>query len=219
MIKTVIFDLDGTLLDTLNDLKDSTNHALEKYGHPARSLEEIRGFVGSGVKRLIELAIPNGLENPDFENCLDDFKVHYKKNMYNTTAPYDGITEMLDELKKRGIQIGVVSNKFDAAVKELCEKYFSDKIAIAIGEALEKGIHKKPAPDSVFEAIKILGTKTENTVYVGDSQVDVQTAKNANIPCIGVTWGFRDRIVLEEEGADYIVDTPDEILRLTKEIR
>lgn len=211
-ISAVIFDLDGTLLNTLEDLKDSTNFALKKYGYCERSLEEVRNFVGNGVARLIELALPDGRKNPVFENCLNDFKENYKLSMYNKTAPYDGVLKMLDSLQNQGIKIAVVSNKFDAAVKELCRIYFKDYFSVAIGES--ENIRKKPAPDSVFKAMDLLGVKKESTVYCGDSEVDVQTAKNAGLPCVGVTWGFRDRDILEKQGASYIIDHPSELLKL-----
>ena len=214
MIHGVIFDLDGTLLNTLEDLCDSTNFALNKFGYPSRTLEDVRGFVGNGVRLLIERAIPDGNKNPDVEKCLAVFKEHYKNNMYNKTKPYDGILEMLMELKLMGIQTAVVSNKFDAAVKELCKKYFGDLIQIAIGENEAEGIRKKPAPDSVFKAITDLKLRIENVIYVGDSETDVQTSKNADIHCIGCTWGFRDKSVLVEQGADYIINSPGEIPEL-----
>lgn len=212
MINTIIFDLDGTLLNTLEDLKDSTNFALTQFGYPKRSLDEVRCFVGNGVKKLIERAIPDGAGNPDFEKCLVVFKKHYAMNMYNKTAPYDGILELLQNLNKQNYKIGVVSNKFDAAVKRLCKTYFSSLITAAIGET--ENIHKKPAPDSVFKVMEILDASQKNTVYCGDSEVDVQTAKNAGIDCIGVTWGFRSQKVLEDNGAKFIVNKPEEILEL-----
>lgn len=215
MIKTIIFDLDGTLLNTLNDLKESTNFALEKYGHPSRTIEEVRNFVGNGVKRLIELAVPKGMNELSFEQCLSDFKQHYKQNMYNSTAPYEDILELLDRLDDEGIQIAVVSNKFDAAVKELCKKYFVNRIEVAIGES--QNIRKKPAPDSVFEAMKLLNAHKESTLYVGDSDVDIQTAKNAGLRSVGVSWGFRDEELLKSEGANYIIHKPLELLRIAKE--
>ena len=209
---TIIFDLDGTLLNTLFDLKESTNFALQKYGFPMKTMEEVRMFVGNGVAKLIERAIPDGCQNPVFENCLKDFKSDYKIRMYDHTMPYEGIEEMLDGLKASGIKTAVVSNKFDAAVKELCSRYFGKKIEIAIGESPE--VRKKPAPDSVLRAIELLGADSAKTIYCGDSDVDVQTAKNANLPCVGVTWGFRDKELLVSEGADYTVDSPYELLSL-----
>lgn len=214
MIQGVIFDLDGTLLNTLDDLCDSTNYALKQFGYPARTLDEVRSFVGNGVKKLIERAIPNGCANENFEKCLAVFKEHYKQNMYNKTAPYSGVLNMLKELRIKGIKIAVVSNKFDTAVKELCKKYFGDLVQVAIGENEAAGVRKKPAPDSVFKAMQDLKLSVEDVIYVGDSETDVQTAKNAKIDCIGCTWGFRSRDVLAKEGATYIIDTPDEILKI-----
>ncbi len=205
MIKTVIFDLDGTLLNTLEDLKEATNFALSKYNYPTRTLEEVRCFVGNGVRKLIERAVPENCQN--VEECLSVFKKNYSEIMYNHTAPYDGILKILSNLKSDGIKIGVVSNKFDSAVKELCKKYFADLIDIAIGQADD--VPKKPAPDGVFKAMRELGADKSSTVYVGDSDVDVATAKNANLPCIGVTWGFRDREYLK--GANFIIDNPNDI--------
>ena len=208
MIKCVIFDLDGTLLNTLEDLKNSTNFALSKYGYPERTLKEIRNFVGDGVRKLIERAIPQNAENID--ECLCVFKKHYAQNMYNCTAPYDNIVEILNELRAKNIKIGVVSNKFDSAVKELCKKYFNGCIDIALGQS--EAIPKKPAPNGVIKVIKDLGADITNTIYVGDSEIDVQTAKNANIKCIGVTWGFRDKEKLL--GADFIIDNPSELIQI-----
>ena len=217
MINTLIFDLDGTLLNTLEDLKNATNFALKKFGYPERSIEEIRNFVGNGVRKLIERALPNGAENPDFESCLDTFKKNYKEIMYNHTAPYDGISEMLKIAREKGCKIAVVSNKFDLAVKELCARYFDPLIDIAIGES--ENVRKKPAPDSVFEAMRLLNTKPENSVYIGDSDVDIETAKNAKLPCISVTWGFRDRNFLAGHGGKIFIDNPMEIFTKLQEIR
>ncbi|MGN0031905.1 MAG: HAD family hydrolase [Candidatus Gastranaerophilaceae bacterium] len=211
MEKIIIFDLDGTLLNTLEDLKDSTNYALEQFQYPQRNLDEIRNFVGNGVKLLIERAIPQGIENPNFEKCLQTFKEHYSKNMYNKTAPYPEIINMLKKLKEKNYKIAVVSNKFDAAVKELCKKYFKDLIDIAIGENEAAGINKKPAPDTVFKAIFELNGTVSKSVYVGDSDVDIQTAKNSFMPCISVSWGFRDKEFLIKNGAKIIIDKPNEI--------
>ncbi len=210
MIDTVIFDLDGTLLNTLEDLKNSTNFALSEFGFPKRSLEEVRSFVGNGVRKLIERAVPQSCDKETTEKCLEIFKKNYSENMYNNTAPYNSILEILKDLRNNGLKIGVVSNKFDSAVKELCKKYFEDLVDIAIGQAGD--VPKKPAPDGVLKAIKLLGA--ENIVYVGDSGVDVQTAKNANIPCIGVTWGFRDKKDLK--GADFIIDNPHDIINIIR---
>lgn len=211
-IKLVIFDLDGTLLNTLEDLADSTNFALSEFDYPTRTIDEIRSFVGNGVAKLIERAIPNGKNNQDFENCLTVFKEHYSKNKYNKTAPYNGIIELLRELKNTNYKIAVVSNKFDIAVKELCKKHFPNLIDIAIGENEAGGIKKKPAPDTVLQALSILNIKPEHSIYVGDSDVDIITAKNSNMPCISVTWGFRNKEFLIEHGAKIINNTPKEII-------
>ncbi len=214
MEKGAIFDLDGTLLYTLEDLKDSVNYSLAKFGYPCRTLDEVRNFVGNGVKLLIERALPGGEKNSDFKECLTCFKEHYKKNMYNKTRLFDGIDEMLAELNSRGYKIAVVSNKFDAAVKELCEKYFCGKIEIAIGESEE--VRKKPAPDSVLKAMEVLNCNPELTYYIGDSEVDIETAKNAGLKCISVSWGYKDKDFLKEHGASTIVDRPLEILKILK---
>lgn len=208
--KTVIFDLDGTLLDTLADLCDSTNFALSSFGYSERTLAEVRSFVGNGIGKLIERALPGGAENPDYSAVLAKFKDHYAINCNNKTKAYEGIYAMLDELRARGVKIAVVSNKVDSAVNELCERYFAGYFEIAVGE--KEGVHRKPAPDSVFAAMGALSAKKESTVYVGDSEVDVETAKNAGIDIIAVSWGFRDREVLRLLGNFTIVNTAEELL-------
>lgn len=210
MIKTVIFDLDGTLLNTLEDLKEAANFALSEFGYPKRSLEEIRCFVGNGVRKLIERAVPEACENID--ECLCIFKKNYSENMCNNTVPYNGILKILKDLQDNGIKIGVVSNKFDSAVKELCKKYFGNLVDIAVGQSDD--VPKKPAPEGVFKVMKELGAEKISTVYIGDSEVDVQTAKNSGLPCIGVTWGFRNKNDLQ--GADYIIDNPCDIISVIR---
>lgn len=211
MKKAVIFDLDGTLLNTLDDLADSTNYALSRFGYPTRTIEEVRQFVGNGVAKLIERAIPEGKNNPNFEKCLAIFKENYAQNMYNKTAPYNGIIEMLSNLKSKGIKIAVVSNKFDLAVKELCKKYFEGFIDFAAGENEAQGIKKKPAPDTVISVLNEFNFAPEDAVYVGDSDVDIMTAKNSKMSCISVTWGFRDEKFLLENGATILINAPSEI--------
>jgi phosphoglycolate phosphatase len=209
---TIIFDFDGTLLDTLKDLMISVNFVLDKYDFPCRNIDEIRRFVGNGVARLIELAIPEGLNNPKYEECLVDFRNHYSVNMQNNTDSYEGINEILEQLSKEGYKIGVASNKFDEALKELNKVYFGEYIKVAIGQS-EK-LHKKPAPDIVFKVLEELGSTVDKAIYVGDSEVDVKTAKNSGLICVGVTWGFRDKEVLKQEGADYIIDRPKQLLKI-----
>lgn len=209
-INTVVFDLDGTLLDTLGDLADGVNFALKKFGYPERTIEEVRLFVGNGVRNLIELSIPGGMVNPDFESCLHVFKEHYSHNMQNKTRPYEGVLELLEALRNLDIRIAIVSNKFDKAVKELSKEYFGDHIDVAIGESGR--IQKKPAPDCVNEALHELKSEVRSSIYVGDSEVDVRTAHNAGILCVGVTWGFRAKEILVKEGAEYIINHPLELL-------
>ncbi len=211
MKKIIIFDLDGTLLNTLDDLADSTNIVMKAFGYPQHSKEDIRNFVGNGVAKLIERAIPNGKENKNYNKCLDMFKEIYPKNMYNKTAPYQGITDLLKNLKEKGLIIAVVSNKFDLAVKELCEKYFPNLIDFCAGENEKEGIRKKPAPDTVLKVLEQYNLKNNDAIYVGDSEVDIQTAQNSNMPCISVCWGFKDREFLTNNGAEIIINTPTEI--------
>ena len=210
--KIVIFDLDGTLLNTLEDLKNSTNYALSCLNYPTKTIDEICQFVGNGVAKLIERAIPDGKDNPDFQQCLETFKNHYSKNMYNKTAPYNKIPQMLKTLKQKGYITAVVSNKFDMAVKELCSKYFPDLIDFAAGENEACGIRKKPAPDTVLKVLEKFNLTNNEAVYVGDSDVDIMTAKNSRMPCISVTWGFRNREFLTKHDAEIIIDSPDEII-------
>lgn len=209
---TVIFDMDGTLLNTLEDLSDSVNFIMELYGFPRRTVQEIRSFVGNGVARLIELSIPGGRSNPMYEKCLEDYRIHYSKNMQNKTDAYEGIRELLRQLSEKNYKVAIVSNKFDKAVKELNKVYFGEYINVAIGES--ENISKKPAPDTVFKALEELGSAPDKAVYVGDSEVDVKTARNSGTTSIGVTWGFRDREVLEQEGADYVIDKPCELMKI-----
>lgn len=211
-IDTIIFDLDGTLLNTLDDLTDSVNYVLSLYGFPNRKITEIKSFVGNGVGRLIELCVSDGINNPKYEKCLADFRDHYSTNIQNKTDAYQGINELLKQLVKENYKIAIVSNKFDAAVKKLNQVYFGEYIKVAIGES--ENVSRKPAPDTVFKALEELGSSADRAVYVGDSEVDVKTAENSGIVCIGVTWGFRDREVLENEGADYIIDRPEELLKV-----
>ena len=211
MYKTYIFDLDGTLLNTLGDLAASTNYALRQYGMPEHTIDDVRRFVGNGVGKLIERAIPEGLANPQYEDVLATFRKHYMLHSLDTTAPYPGIESLLHSLRSHGCNVAVVSNKFYNATVELCRHFFADTVEVAIGES--ENIRRKPAPDTVFEAMRQLGVSGEDTVYVGDSDVDVATARNSGIPCISVLWGFRDRDFLIEHGATTFVNTPEDILK------
>ena len=210
--KTYIFDLDGTLLDTLGDLAASVNYALRTHGMPEHSIDDVRRFVGNGVRLLMERAIPSGAENPEFEATFATFRQYYMQHSLNTTRPYDGIPEILAALKAKGCHLAVVSNKMMAATQELCHYFFSDTIEVAIGENEAAGIRKKPAPDTVFAALKELGVEKDSAVYVGDSDVDIATARNAGLPCISVLWGFRDRDFLIKNGAKTFISAPLELL-------
>jgi len=203
--KTVIFDLDGTLLDTLQDLTNSVNFALRSMQYPERSLEEVRTFVGNGIGKLIERAVPEHTDTQSVHTALQIFKKHYEYHCEDCTLPYPGIYPLLDRLAENGLQIAVVSNKADFAVKKLCQQYFGERILLAVGE--RDGIRRKPAPDTVFSVISQLKTKPEETVYVGDSDVDIETARNAGIDSIIVTWGFRNRDDLLRAGAVSLADS------------
>ena len=209
---TYIFDLDGTLLDTLGDLAASVNHALRTHGLPEHSIDDVRRFVGNGVRKLMERAVPDGAANPLFDETFATFRQYYMAHSLDTTRPYEGIPETLEALKARGCHLAVVSNKMMAATQELCYHFFPSTIEVAIGEDEAAGIRRKPAPDTVFAALKALGVGKENAVYVGDSDVDIQTARNADIPCISVLWGFRDRDFLLQNGAETFISTPSELL-------
>ena len=209
--KTFIFDLDGTLLDTLQDLADSVNHALRQYGMPEHSLDDIRRFVGNGVRLLMERAVPEGAQHPLFEEAFASFRQYYMQHSLDTTRPYDGIVETIRELKLRGCRLAVVSNKMMAATQELVAHFFPD-VEVAIGEHEAAGIRKKPAPDTVDEALRQLGVTREGAVYVGDSDVDLLTARNSGLPCISVLWGFRDREFLLAHGATTFIEHPRDLL-------
>lgn len=208
----IIFDLDGTLLNTLSGLSEAFNFAISKFGYPKRREEEIKAFIGNGVKKAIQRCLPPEVDENRLAEITEVFKKYYEKNITNGTYVYEGIIEELKKLKKSGRKICVVSNKYDVAVKELCEKYFADLIDFAIGENGE--IKKKPDPSGIYKALAVVGGKIENTVYIGDSEVDIETAKNAGVECISVLWGYRTREDLEKAGnADNkIIETCDKIL-------
>lgn len=210
--KTYIFDLDGTLLDTLGDLAASVNYALRTHGMPEHSVDDVRRFVGNGVRLLMERAVPDGAQNPQFDEAFATFRDYYMQHSLDTTQPYAGIPETLAALRTQGCRIAVVSNKMMAATQELCRHFFPDTVEVAIGEHEAEGICKKPAPDTVYAALRELGVGKEGAVYVGDSDVDIQTAHNAGLPCISVLWGFRDRDFLMQHGAETFVSAPRELL-------
>ena len=226
-ISTYIFDLDGTLLDTLGDLAASVNFALRTHGMPEHSIEDVRRFVGNGVRKLMERAVPDGADNPLFDEAFAAFRQYYMAHSLDTTRPYEGIPETLAALKVRGCHLAVVSNKMMAATQELCHHFFPDTIEVAIGEDEAAGIRRKPAPDTVFAALRQLNdisltsylsplTFNSSAVYVGDSDVDILAARNAGIPCISVLWGFRDRDFLISHGAQTFITHPTELLTTEK---
>jgi len=209
---TVIFDLDGTLLNSLQDLAASTNFALCRFGYPQRSIDEVRRFVGNGGRMLITRALPEGTASEEIERVFDVFAGHYELHMKDHTKPYPGIDELLSALSGRGIRMGVVSNKMNDAVVPLIDFWFGRWIKVAVGEG--DGIPKKPDPQGVRKALSLLGSAPEHTVYVGDSDVDVATAKNSGAFPVGCSWGFRDRGLLERAGAQLVIDLPKELLKL-----
>lgn len=215
MTDTVIFDLDGTLLDTLDDLSMSVNHALAEFGLPLRSKEEIRKALGNGVRRLVEESVPGGMEHPDFDKIFASFRAFYKEHSMDRTKPYEGIPELLKELKAQGYHCAIVSNKLDEAVQDLNRLFFAEYMEAAIGESAT--ISRKPAPDSVFEALRRLGSNYKKAIYVGDSEVDFATAQNAGLPCISVAWGFRSEEFLRQIGATTIIHKPAELLDWLKQ--
>lgn len=204
-----IFDLDGTLLDTSEDLADSVNHALAVFGLKPRTLEEVKQFIGNGVANLISLSAGSGADSSLKEKVLGEFRLHYADNMANKTKPFDGIIPLLETLKQLGVGVAVSSNKFQQGVEELCMKYFPGLYTAAFGE--REGIARKPDPAIVFTALGSLGAKPEETLYIGDSEVDGETAKNAGIDFVGVSWGLRPVELLLKSGAEFIVDNPGEL--------
>ncbi len=210
--KLIIFDLDGTVLDTLRDLYTSVNHALEKHGLPLREMEEVRAFVGNGVHKLIERSVPQNTDPEIVEAVYGVFCEYYNEHSADNTRPYDGVLELMNTIKNSGGLLAVVSNKPDAAVKTLCDAYFSDLLECAIGE--RRGIARKPAPDSVLEVLADLNIQKEAAVYIGDSEVDIQTAQNAGLDCISVSWGFKDRDFLQRHGACAVAVKPQDLQNL-----
>ena len=210
MKHAVIFDLDGTLLDTLEDLRSAVNAALSLRGLPPRSTQEVRQFVGNGIRNLMRRALPAGTEEAEIDAALSDFKQYYAAHIHDSTVPYDGIPELLTSLRRRGIRVGVLSNKIDSASQQLIRHFFPGKTDVVFGE--HAGIPRKPDPTSCKLVMEQLGVKPEKVLYVGDSGVDMQTARNAGLTAAGVTWGFRDREELIQNGAEYLVDVPAQIL-------
>ena len=214
---TLLFDLDGTLLDTLDDLTDSVNQVLLSHGFPQRSKGEIRSFLGNGALELIRLSLPEEIQKKEeetspspYSSYIKEFQNFYQVNMDKNTKPYEGIIEFLHFLNEKNFKLAIVSNKYDLAVKDLSKKYFGQIFPVATGET--ESIKRKPAPDTLLKAIEDLGSSPGRAILIGDSEVDIEAAKNANIPCVCVSWGFRDKDQLEKAGADYIIDKVEEIM-------
>lgn len=213
--KLAVFDMDGTILNTLEDLADSTNYALKTNGLPERTIDEVRRFVGNGIRLLIERAVPEGSDIELIDKVFDTFTTYYKTHCAIKTKPYDGIRDVLLSLRKAGCMTAVVSNKADFAVQDLCRDYFDGLFDLAVGE--RDGIKKKPAPDSVFEVLSKLNIDKADAVYIGDSDVDYATSVNAGMDVIMVGWGFRDEEFLRKKGAKRIIKQPSEILDIILE--
>lgn len=210
-IDTLVFDLDGTLLDTLDDLANSVNHALQTYGQPTRSRAEIRQFLGNGIRNLLQQSVAEGTDATRFEEILDCFRAHYVAHCLDATRPYPGIMPLLKTLKSRGYKLAIVSNKLHTAVQELNERFFKDYVTSAVGESAT--VRRKPCPDAVLAALKELHSEPSSAIYVGDSEVDIETSQNAGIPCLSVLWGFRDEDFLRQRyPTATFVHTPEEIL-------
>lgn len=205
----IVFDMDGTILDTLEDLTDSMNHVLKEYGYATRTIDEIRSFVGNGLYNLVRLALPEGKTEEHIQEVLGTMKEYYNTHNDIKTKPYDGILDLINDLRKAGYQTAVVSNKIDSGVQTLCEVYYKGLFDVAIGE--KDGIARKPAPDMVYAALSALGVDKIRAVYVGDSEVDVATARNAGLDMIAVGWGFREPAFLLEQGAKRVFETPKEV--------
>lgn len=206
----VIFDLDGTLLDTLADLASSVNYALRRHGLPERPTHEIRHFLGNGIRSLMRCAVPEGTDEGLSETAFQTFREHYVQHCMDRTCPYPGIMETLAGLKRRGVRMAIVSNKLQPAVSELSAHFFHDFITIAVGES--ETVRRKPHPDAVIRAMYDLGGTPQQTLYVGDSEVDIETARRAAVPCVSVTWGFRDEDYLRSLSPDVLIHRPEELL-------
>lgn len=214
MKKLCIFDLDGTLLDSLQDLKDSVNGILKKYSYPEKTLDQVRSYVGNGLYKLLERSVPDGCDQKELDLLYKDFLNYYGEHCNDQTSKYEGIEEMLIQLRNKGCLLAISSNKRNEQVQKLWKEHLFDLIDLAIGEDPQRGIRKKPEADEVQFILKQLNIYPEEAVYIGDSEVDIQTAKNSGLDSISVSWGFKTREFLEKNGASAIADTPEELVRL-----
>ena len=209
---TVLFDFDGTLLNTVQDLANAVNYAIAKHGHPTHSVPAITRMIGNGVNMLVARALPQGFDTPDYEDIMTDFRTHYAAHSSDNTGVYEGIDALLTELKARGVKMAIATNKYQLAAEELRKQFFADTIDIIVGDF--EGRARKPAADIALVALEQLGVGRDGAVYVGDTEVDMQTADAAGLPCICVSWGYRSREELVALGAETIADTPAQLLEL-----
>ena len=213
---TIVFDCDGTLLDTLTDLRNAVNYVLRAHDLPERSVPEVKAALGNGVAHLMRQSVPASISEAEFNTYLDEFKAYYGEHLQDYTAPYPGMLDVLDTLRAKGYKLAIVSNKIQEGITPLNKEYFGDRLLVAIGERPE--LQRKPAPDMVLQALKELGSTQDESIYIGDSEVDVATAKNSGLLCIGVTWGFRDEQLHKDLGVKYIARKAEDIITIIEKL-
>ena len=213
---TIVFDCDGTLLDTLTDLRNAVNYVLRAHDLPERSVPEVKAALGNGVAHLMRQSLPDSISEAEFNTYLDEFKAYYGEHLQDYTAPYPGMLDVLDTLRAKGYKLAIVSNKIQEGITPLNKEYFGDRLPVAIGE--RPGLQRKPAPDMVLQALKELGSTQDESIYIGDSEVDVATAKNSGLLCIGVTWGFRDEQLHKDLGVKYIARKAEDIITIIEKL-
>ena len=209
---TIVFDCDGTLLDTLTDLRNAVNYVLRAHDLPEQSVPEVKAALGNGVAHLMRQSLPDSISEAEFNTYLDEFKAYYGEHLQDYTAPYPGMLDVLDTLRAKGYKLAIVSNKIQEGITPLNKEYFGDRLPVAIGE--RPGLQRKPAPDMVLQALKELDSTQDESIYIGDSEVDVATAKNSGLLCIGVTWGFRDEQLHKDLGVKYIARKAEDIVTI-----
>ena len=213
---TIVFDCDGTLLDTLTDLRNAVNYVLRAHDLPERSVPEVKAALGNGVAHLMRHSLPASISEAQFNTYLDEFKAYYGEHLQDYTAPYPGMLDVLDTLRAKGYKLAIVSNKIQEGITPLNKEYFGDRLPVAIGE--RPGLQRKPAPDMVLQALKKLGSTQDESIYIGDSEVDVATAKNSGLLCIGVTWGFRGEQLHKDLGVKHIARKAEDIVTIIEEL-
>lgn len=209
---TIVFDCDGTLLDTLTDLRNAVNYVLRAHDLPERSVPEVKAALGNGVAHLMRQSLPDSISEAEFNTYLDEFKAYYGEHLQDYTAPYPDMLDVLDTLRAKGYKLAIVSNKIQEGITPLNKEYFGDRLPVAIGE--RPGLQRKPVPDMVLQALKELDSTQDESIYIGDSEVDVATAKNSGLLCIGVTWGFRDEQLHKDLGVTHIARKAEDIVTI-----